>query len=388
MRYKENQNIEEQILMIRAYLNDELDEDGETQFQSWLAENETNQILMNRIQNNAILHQKLKFIHHNDLEMPWANIQRRINKPFYYRLISKGWAYAAAVSVIVGLTILFLVRESKHEQNLSAVKVSTEKANPPKILLTLTDGRNITLGSQKGSTRIDIDGNSLNEDNDALTVKNHSNATSDLTEYNRLIVPRGTDYKLTLEDGTQVWLNADTRIDFPTVFAKNERRIKVHGEAYFKVTKNPRKPFIVETDQKQVKVLGTSFNVNSHGGYATTLVEGKVEILYGGSSYVLFPDHQAVEKDGQIVINSVDTYDFTAWKDGIFIFSNQSLGEILSRISRLYDINVEYKDKELISAHFSGKLKRYANLEEILSFIERTNTVHFELKGKILTVSK
>ena len=208
-----------------------------------------------------------------------------------------------------------------------------------------------------------------------------------------MIVPRAGEYTLTLSDGTRVWLNSETEIRYPVAFGKDRRTVFLSGEAYFEVTKDAERPFLVIMDDMEVKVYGTSFNVNTHyvGKVQTTLVKGKVGIVVKstGNETVLQPGQMAEfdrhEKD--VEVKDVDTYYYTAWKDGEFVFQNERVEEILERLSRWYNVNVFYVSEDVKEKRFTGVIARFTDVADVLHLIGETATVQFNLKGNVITVS-
>jgi ferric-dicitrate binding protein FerR (iron transport regulator) len=208
------------------------------------------------------------------------------------------------------------------------------------------------------------------------------------TVFNELLIGKGEEYQLVLSDGTRVWLNSETRLKFPVQFSNNRREVFLEGEAYFEVTKNPDAPFIVKTGHMDVEVLGTSFNVSAYKGEAsiqTTLVEGKVRVSseFGQSfEQVLKPNEQAVfnKSNNEFKIIEVNAALYSSWREGIFVFDEENLDDILRKLSRWYDINVFFQSEEVRAYQFSGKLPRFKNCNELLDMIEKTTDVQFTMK--------
>ena len=196
-------------------------------------------------------------------------------------------------------------------------------------------------------------------------------------QYNTLEVPRGAEYELILADGTYVWLNADTRLRYPTCFNTDERRVYLEGEAYFQV----------------VEVLGTQFNVYAYGHEErtyTTLVEGKVAVTASasGQHVQLMPGQQASlgRQGGEIVVGEVNIQQVVDWKNGMFVFDDLSLEAILRKVARWYDVEVFYRNQQAKAIVFKGNLPRYGELPELLKVLENSSEVHFSLKGNTLIV--
>ena len=206
-----------------------------------------------------------------------------------------------------------------------------------KATLVLNDGKVLALDTSRMTLK-EIDGVTIHTNDQALVyVDSLDNKGVNLQ--NRLITPKGGEYTIMLADGTKVWVNAATEIRYPVKFAGKERRVRLGGEAYFEVTKDTTRPFIVEANGMEVKVYGTSFNVNTHyqGKILTTLVEGKVGIRVKstGAESILRPNQMAEfnrEKE-EVEVTDVDPYYYTAWRAGEFVFQNETIEEIMDRIA-------------------------------------------------------
>ena len=201
----------------------------------------------------------------------------------------------------------------------------------------------------------------------------------------RLSTPRGMDYKVILADGSEVWLNAESRIEFPANFQGNERRVKLLGEAYFKVARNEKSPFIVSTDQMDVKVLGTEFNLKSYANEAAhvTLVKGSVEV----GSTKLTPGQDAwYDKEGNLKVVDIDVYDVIQWKDGFFYFNDKSLVTVLRELGRWYNLGVIFRNANAMNhkVHFSAL--REGTIEEALSSLNGLRKVKITLQGNNIIV--
>ena len=193
-------------------------------------------------------------------------------------------------------------------------------------------------------------------------------------------------------DGTKVYLNSGTKLEFPSRFDGDMRSVSLKGEAYFEVARNESKPFIVEVDEMKVKVLGTAFNVKSYvdePGIYTTLVQGSVAILRDGQpEKIIKPGEQAYYNKGvgMLSISPVDVNEFTAWKDGLFYFKDITLEEILRIVARWYDLEIFYMNQSAKSVVYSGKMPMYSSVEDVLRKFEISGDVRFELQGRALTV--
>jgi ferric-dicitrate binding protein FerR (iron transport regulator) len=205
--------------------------------------------------------------------------------------------------------------------------------------------------------------------------------------YNTITTPRAGQYRLTLTDGTKVWLNAATSLQFPASFSGKERRVKLSGEAYFEVTKNSLQPFIVETPRQTIEVLGTHFNVNAYEeetATKTTLLEGRVKVATGSSSAVLKPGQQAASGTNAIQVNEADTEEAVAWKNGYFKFNKADIQTIMRQLERWYDVEVEYRGA-VPTDLFVGKINRSENISGVLRVLELSE-VQFKIENRKIIV--
>lgn len=299
------------------------------------------------------------------------------------------WGYAAVVALTLGMGVLLLIE--KEDEQIAKVEVVESPIVPgsPKAVLTLASGEQLDLQEEghfvsKDSSKIRNIGNVLEYE---AGVKKNNNEL----EYNILTIPRGGEYQLKLEDGSNVWLNAETELRFPVAFGGDERRIFLKGEAYFEVAKDAGRPFIVCADGADVTALGTEFNISTiqeSGEVFTTLVNGTVRVVNEeGENCILRPEEQAVCKKGEsdIGVQKVNTALYTSWKDGYYAFDKQSLGEVMRTLERWYDIHVVFVD-DAEKLRFSGRVKRYEDITNLLTMIKLTNDVDFTIENRTIIV--
>lgn len=303
------------------------------------------------------------------------------------------WIAAASVVVIAGVSAWILLSQEPDVHNLPVA----EKFEPGKAVVTLEMASGLkyrldTLSSVVRNNRVNV---AFDNNDRVLKIKEQDSLADGATKeigYNTVNVPYGGTYTVELCDGTKVYLNSGTTLEFPSRFDGKVRSVILKGEAYFDVARNVSKPFVVEVDEMKVKVLGTSFNVKSYvdePGVYTTLVEGSVAILRDGQpEKKIKPGEQAYYNKGvgTLSIAEVDVKEFTSWKDGVFYFKDIALEEILRIVSRWYDLEVFYMNQGAKSVIYSGKLPMYSSVEDVLRKFEISGDVRFELKGRTLTV--
>lgn len=214
-------------------------------------------------------------------------------------------------------------------------------------------------------------------------------AATSQVERHTVVVPEGKDMKLTLSDGTEVWLNANSRFTYPTAFKGSERKVILQGEAYFKVTHDARHPFIVKAGDMQTRVLGTEFNVNASDATRphVTLVQGSVKVTSGHSDKVIVPGvDAAVDEQGAIKITHVDTNDIVCWKDGIQLFNDTSLRDILLQLGSWYNVNVVCHDEALLNKHLRYMYDRRSNIGEAVKMLNSITNNKIKLHNNTILI--
>ncbi|MFQ3214701.1 MAG: transmembrane sensor [Marivirga sp.] len=367
-------------------LHTQLSKGEQAQLSAWLDENKSHQTYYQKAE---------EFYAKEALSIASANLTdlRKEMEPYYltpprgnrYKWI--GYRSVAAAFLLMALSVLLFV---KMNNTLTDDPILAQKAVEPipggqKAILHIEGEENIILG--KGSPSVQKSKNAtqsfLNISSKSLTygVPNEGPIKQHILE-----TPRGGEFKLTLTDGTKVWINAASKLIYPSRFSKTERVVTLEGEAYFEVTHDSKRPFIVHSGKQQIKVLGTSFNLTHYPNEAitSTLVKGKIQIdTKKGSNTILSSGEQATynQNNESLETKKVNTNHFTAWKDGLFYFNDEPLEEIMKALSKWYDFDVIYKNEKIKDVRFTGTLKRYESFKEVTNIIQMTGHVNFKLKG-------
>jgi ferric-dicitrate binding protein FerR (iron transport regulator) len=306
------------------------------------------------------------------------------------------------VAVLVGLIVMsssfYLWNLSTHpnphnftQKKAQPLPVKDLKPGSNKAMLVLADGSTILLDdSENGLLAMQGKTNIIKQQDGQITYKaGAANATEMV--YNTLSTPRGGQFKISLPDGTKVWLNASTTLKYPVEFLGKERKVEISGEAYFEVAKDPSKPFLVETNQEMIEVLGTHFNVNNYGDedlVKTTLLEGSINLKVDGGNSLLRPGQQAqLSKTGNLkVTNYVDLEEIIAWKEGNFQFEDETIKSIMRQIARWYDVDVEFRGQ--VNKRFGGVISRNVELSKVLNMLQMTGEVKLTIQGKKVIVEE
>ena len=318
--------------------------------------------------------------------------ERRYRLVARRRRIVRRWTVAAAsVCLLIAIGIGIYDRVQPGQVMPMAVNAQIEPGCA-KAKLYLSSGEEVVLSKEPQSlterhTFIDVDGEG------AVAYRKGGESSPEAGVYNRLVVERGGEYKLILSDGSEVWVNSATVLEYPVVFSGNRRIVKLNGEAYFKVQADSLRPFIVVVaGGMEVCALGTVFNVNAYAErfVESVLVKGKISVGKEDRRVTLRPAQLAVydRETGQTDVKDVDIRKYVDWKSGEFIFSDDCLEEIMKKITLWYDCEVVFTDQSLKDMRLSGNMRRYDSVEKILHYLEITTGAKFAVKGRTIFVGK
>jgi transmembrane sensor len=318
-----------------------------------------------------------------DEEEAWKSIlkrQKRTSTLFMWRSI------AAVLAMIVSVSLYFLVYQSD-----SGSERIVESKN--------AKYKNDVLPAILGAKVIRADGSEIKVDDNIHFLADGGISTSSSniianegelpSTLNTLVVPAANFISLTLGDGTKVWVNANSRLNFPSRFAEKERRVELEGEAYFEVAKDASRPFYVKSKGAEIKVLGTHFNVAAYSNQATTtLLEGSVEVSKGNKKVRLVPGQRADIYDAVIDVQPADLHKELAWKNNIFYFKGDNIVKIAQQLQSWYDLEVSFsKDVSLLQT-YTGEIRRDANLSEVLNMLGFVSDLDFKVDKNKLLISK
>ncbi|NQX37770.1 FecR protein [Pedobacter steynii] len=305
------------------------------------------------------------------------------------------WPRIAAVASIIlclGTAWYFYQRADSNPEVSHAKNNILPGGN--KAYLTLADGQRIALTNAKNGTLAQQPGVNITKASDGEVIYSITGLKPEregAKNYNTIETPVGGQYQIVLPDGTKVWLNAASSLKFPSTFARLvNRKVELRGEAYFEVAKNKQQPFIVKTVGQEVEVLGTHFNINTYKdeqGVKTTLLEGSVKIHNDLESKILKPGEQSTLTSRRFMVKTIDVEEAVAWKKGYFYFNNENIESIMRKLSRWYNVDVEYEGK-ITDEGFYGTVSQTKNISQVLNILEKTKGVHFKIEGRRVIVMK
>ena len=339
------------------------------------------QNLLEQMVTEALMRDKMET---PDVDMEWKRLAARMTAPFAevkttsrneqlkvrFFSIRTLWMTIASVAAIA--FIIFLI------------SFKLDKATPGSLYEARKQSAEIVVLDEQDHEQV-INGNEIKL---ASSVK---------VERHTVVVPEGKDMKLILADGTQVWLNANSRLIYPTAFKGKNREVELQGEGYFKVTHDAYHPFIVKAGDMQTSVLGTEFNVNAfdQSNPHVTLVEGSVKVSSvlthktetQVAGKIIVPGEDAVlNEQGKIIVSHVDTDDVACWKDGIQLFNDASLREIVLQLGSWYNVNVVCHDESLLNTHLRYMYNRRNGIEEAIKMLNDISNNKIKLKNNTILI--
>lgn len=331
-----------------------------------------------------------------DQESILANIHARMQPVQETKTIpmrrSRKWLAAAAIAggIIVAGGIVRNTMQKKEglPQQTIAVHHSGDIApGGNKARLVLGSGQSVAL-DQAADGAIASEAN-IRKQNESLIYDDA--VPQGMTAWNTLITPRGGQYRVQLSDGTKIWLNAASSLEYPVAFNGSEREVKLSGEAYFEVAADAFKPFYVTMNGMKVQVLGTSFNIKAYAEekeFTTTLTSGAVRVTSSGKQLTLKPGQQSTftPASNSLAMTEGDPEGATAWKNGIITFRNDELSAVMREVSRWYDVDIAYENKLTGTIHVTGAMRKQEYLSEALKILELTANVHFMVEGRTVKV--
>lgn len=375
-------------LLQKQVKRESLDADEQAEINQWLAASENNKVLFEQLKNENQLAFDLLELQDIDTESELVKVRQRLQHTAPRRLVWYAVAATLFVFLSVGIGIYRYQNNEKKSIELTNDVLGDVLPGGNRAILTLADGRTIDLNEmQKGIVMGDdiayIDGTSV--------FNERASEKTDNQVY-KLTTPRGGTYQITLPDGTHVWLNAESTLRYPNRFTGNERIVELEGEGYFEVKPAEHAiPFRVKTKGQTIDVLGTHFNVSAYDSEittTTTLVEGSVRVTTSDRQQpqvaVLKPGQQSALRHDGMTVADVDVAPFIAWKSGYFHFKSTPFAEVLTQVSRWYDIELVYEGR-VPSQTFSGKMSRNVSLVNVLKLF-RGSGVQFRFEQQKLFI--
>lgn len=373
-----------------AFLSGELDEREEENVRVWLEASPENRNAYESLMKDYLrirwVQENVQIREEQAKKIIFSSLKKKRNLTPYYGV-------ATSIAVLLIVTLFFFIREDKQ---IVSEKLVTSEIKPiqSKAILVLSTGEQIQL--TKSTQKIQEQDGSVLKIDSVMGVQYDSLSTKRAEKpiYNKIVVPRGGEYFVTLSEGTKVWLDADSELEYPVFFSGDFREVKLKGNAYFCVTKKNDKPFVVRAGEFSLKVYGTEFNVNAYDlqNIETVLVNGSIGFKANESTpeRMMEPNELAVSdsRTGLSEIHQVDIYPYIAWKNQNIVFVNERLESIMEKMARWYDVTVFFQDESLKDLRFDCNMRRYTDIRDLFFFLEKTSNARFALNGRTVVISK
>ena len=296
----------------------------------------------------------------------------------------------AAASLVVFFSINIFINKTEERSPIdSYVKTSHSGRIPEQVRLILSDNQNVEITNSDSNISYSNTGEQVTIG--STKSVNQKTLKDQKVVFNTLIVPYGKRSSIELADGSKVWLNSGSKLVFPAAFTQEQREVYLEGEGIFEVAHDNKHPFIVKSGGQNIEVLGTVFNVRNYhddAAISTVLKSGSIKISYHNNisensfeSITIVPNTLAVydRYDKQIKTQKVEVEKYFSWRDGIFIFKNDSMQSIMKKISRYYNIQIVINNKDLENTTFSGYLDVKDRVDKVIKTIQETTTFNYTI---------
>lgn len=394
-------NYDEIALLISKQLVGTITDEQQQELAAWRSQNEQNEAAYQRLMDRERL--TVEHVRHEltDYRRPLSDMKHRLDRQDGQPAATTArvvggplrWVAAAAmVLLLAGVAYVYMPRlTAGGEREQLAIDLHDYPEIQPgrtQATLTLSGGEAVELTAESELEQ-------LNRQRAAKAAQGLNAQAEAAMSFRNLSTPRGGEFKVTLEDGTEVWLNAETTLRYPESFAAAERRVEVTGEAYFRVAKEADRPFYVVSGGQEVRVYGTEFNVtgyNDEPDIRTTLVVGSISlrpVAGNGSELMLTPGSQAVfsRSSESARVHSVDTEVVTSWRKGMFVFENQTMEQIMRTLGRWYNFDYEFASPEVAQTVLMGSIPRYSSFAEVADIFHKLGGLQLRQQGDKVVIS-
>lgn len=375
-------------ILFRKYIDKELSAGELHQLRDFLAESEVNSKLFHDFLSLYKVELQIKAKTTFDVDKSWSTLLRKIN--FRKHRLRTKWIAAASVVLLLGVSSLLYFISSIPKEEISLTALYPNKA-VDKAMLTLSNGQVILMNGDIATPIKDLDGVVIGKNLGGKLIYNRNNQNNRTSYYNKIAVPKGSAYQVTLCDGTRIFLNSESELEYPLGFT-NMRNVKLKGEAYFEVTHNEHAPFVVNCgNNTRVRVLGTKFNVSAYIGrnVVVTLVSGRVAVSSPSDRIILNPSEQVEVMKGRMMKQQVNPDFYVSWVTGTYEFSNVPMGDIMTQLSLWYDVKIRFASPGLSAITFTGALMKNESLGYALNLIQEISNLSFkDDNGSIVVTEK
>ena len=383
-------NKEELEIRILSYFNGELSDHDCRDLEEWINSSSEHKKTYERLMQD---YQKISWVT-KEKSVDMLKGKKLIHRKIRRRSIRKQWlTMAASFALLLTCGCIYYFYDFSSQKNLKQTQYITAGKSMAKLVkhtgevVDLQDVHKLVQTYDGAIIKFSAG------DNNSVDTLNHAVTAKEEDSWNKIIVPRGGEFFVSLCDGTNIWLNSDSELEYPNKYKDDYRNVRLKGEAFFEVKSESDRPFIVESGDYTLKVYGTKFNLNTYDPekIEAALVSGNIGFKVNGKTeeIKLEPSQLGTTNinTGETSVREVDLYPYVAWRNNELVFINESLESIMEKVARWYDVEVFFQKEELKNVCFYGNMKRYAEIQDLLSFLEKISDVHFNVKNKTITIS-
>jgi len=371
-------------IITKRFKNEPLDSREQHVLDTWIQAHPKNKRLLDELMVKGVS-AKLDWLDNLDEGSAWQRVEKKREKKRSHQFM---WRVAATIALVSSLCLSLWIYKTdftagEEQIATSQLDLNTDDVSPALLgaKIILANGKEVkvddTLNIASSSSIIE---NELDFSNESVTRE---------LIFHTLVVPAANFFKITLSDGTAVWVNAASELRFPEHFGDAERRVYLKGEAYFEVAKDTERPFFVETEEVDIRVLGTHFNVSAYGkNVKTSLAEGSVKVINDAQSVVIVPGQSAEWNNKSIKVGKTNLQRDLAWKNNVFYFKNDHIIHIANQLKRWYNIDISLSQDVPLTNTYSGEIGRDVNLSEVLTMLAFVSDLKFTLSNNKLLITK
>lgn len=374
---------------ISDIISGQADAENQHTVDSWIAENERNKDLFDKICSEDTMQKKIHNYKNSDAEQAFDKFLKARTQRSKRRILYRVLSGAATIALCLGLwTLVQLQKQKTQPLQVATTEQHATDMSENKPVLTLGDGTQMNVWGDNLHFKETEKGQKIMLGDSLLSQRDDSTTTE---SYNTLEVPAMCDFHFTLSDGTKVWMNAASTLKYPTKFAADSRTIFASGEIYLEVAKDAKRPFYVAIDGITIKVLGTSFNIRAYeneNDTKVTLIEGKIAAQTNDKEYTLTPGKQLKRGKtlGGVGIRTVDPTEIIAWTKGYYVFKKSRLQDVATTLQNWYGVTIMMTSEISSTTTYTGVVNKKESLDVFLRRLEEVSNVRCSRNGKFVTI--
>lgn len=374
---------------ISDIISGQADAENQHTVDSWIAENERNKDLFDKICSEDTMQKKIHNYKNSDAEQAFDKFLKARTQRSKRRILYRVLSGAATIALCLGLwTLVQLQKQKTQPLQVATTEQHATDMSENKPVLTLGDGTQMNVWGDNLHFKETEKGQKIMLGDSLLSQRDDSTTTE---SYNTLEVPPMCDFHFTLSDGTKVWMNAASTLKYPTKFAADSRTIFASGEIYLEVAKDAKRPFYVAIDGITIKVLGTSFNIRAYeneNDTKVTLIEGKIAAQTNDKEYTLTPGKQLKRGKtfGDVGIRTVDPTEIIAWTKGYYVFKKSRLQDVATTLQNWYGVTIMMTGEISSTTTYTGVVNKKESLDVFLRRLEEVSNVRCSRNGKFVTI--